>query len=404
MKIALVSQEYPPETAKGGIGTQTFIKAKGLSALGHEVHVISRSIDDARHELEDGAIHITRIPGFESHMPEMTDIVQWMSYSLLVAAELEMLHSRVCLDLVDFPEWAAEGYAYLLNRMPWKNVPAVIQLHGPLVLFGQVMSWPDRDSPFYKTGTFMEAACVQLADAVYSSSACSTKWIRDWYEPGKEDIPTIHLGIDTKAFAPRQAPRHDRPTIVFVGKIVRNKGVEELVEAAAVLAKDIPGLRLRLIGAGEPGLIGHLKEMALRHEASGLLDFAGFRSKDALPDELSRAHVFAAPSHYEGGPGFVYLEAMACGLPVIGCSGSGVDEIVASGQTGILVPPGDVKALEAALRKVLLDEPLRRQMGVNAREYVLRHADSMDCVRRLEAFYISVVQRAAKSREVLIHE
>ena len=90
-----------------------------------------------------------------------------------------------------------------------------------------------------------------------------------------------------------------------------------------------------------------------------------------LPEHLSRAHVFAAPSLYEGGPGFVYLEAMACGLPVIACAGSGAAEVVFPGENGLLVPPGDVDALADALRQLLGDAIGRAEMGERARRYVL---------------------------------
>jgi len=339
MKITLVSQEYPPETAKGGIGTQTLIKARGLSALGHQVFVVSRSLDEHRTETCDGSITVIRIPGFENNINEMTDIVQWLTYSTLVAAELQTLQQRVGLDLIDFPEWGAEGYVYLLNRTEWNCVPVVIQLHGPLVMFGHRLGWPEMNSPFCKTGTHMEATCVQLADAVYSSSQCSTQWIEQYYHPAKQTIPTIHLGIDTNKFCPQSVKKHKRPTILFSGKVVPNKGVEELVVAAANLAKDFPDLCLRLVGKGDENYIRYLHSKAENLGAPFLLQFAGFVRKEDLPGELSKAHVFAAPSWYEGGPGFVYLEAMACGLPVIGCSGSGIDEIITSGENGVLVPP-----------------------------------------------------------------
>jgi glycosyltransferase involved in cell wall biosynthesis len=391
MKVALVSQEYPPETARGGIGSQTYSKAKGLSSLGHEIFVISRSIDASRHVTIDGNITVIRLPGMEDIMPEMTDIVQWITYSAIVAAEIESLHKRVGLDIIDFPEWAAEGYTYLLNRTEWKSVPVVVQLHGPLVMFGQVMGWPDINSSFYKIGTQMEAACVQLADAVYSSSECSAQWIHKFYQPQKDNIPVIHSGINTKTFAPQPVEKNDNPTIIFTGKIVQNKGVQELVEAAANLAKEFPGLQLQLVGRGEENFIKELRQKAVALGAANILNLPGFISKEDLPRMLSKAHVFAAPSYYEGGPGFVYLEAMACGLPAIGCSGGGVDEIIFSGENGILVPPQNISALEDALRKILSDKKLLESMGVNARNYVLKECDSTDCIKKIEKFYASVI-------------
>jgi glycosyltransferase involved in cell wall biosynthesis len=118
----------------------------------------------------------------------------------------------------------------------------------------------------------------------------------------------------------------------------------------------------------------------------------GFVERERLPDELSRARVFAAPSRYEGGPGFVYLEAMACGLPVIACAGSGAAEVVIPGENGALVPPGDVPAVADALRKLLGGE--RDAMARRARAYAVEHADGERCLDRIEAFYRSVVDRS----------
>ena len=393
LKIALVSQEYPPETARGGIGSQTYTKAHGLAALGHQVFVISRSVDSIRTDSSIENITTIRIPGIEEYIPDMTEVVQWLTHSVVVAAEIEALHNRVKLDIIDFPEWAAEGYTYLLNRTTWNTIPAVVQLHGSLVMFSHVMNWPDKNSSFYKVGTHMEATCIQLADAVYSSSQCSAEWVVKYYDRERDNIPTIHLGIDTTLFAPQPVSKNDHPTIIFVGKIVQNKGIVELVDAAINLIADFPDLKLRIIGTGEENLVGQLARKADDAGAGNLLDFAGYKQKEELPVELSKAHVFAMPSHYEGGPGFSYLEAMACGLPVIGCDGSGVAEIITSGENGILVPPKDTRALEEALRNILTDKNLLNKMGCSARKYVLEYADSKICLQKLEAFYLSVVQR-----------
>lgn len=402
MKIVLVCQEYFPETARGGIGTQTFAKAKGLSALGHGVYVISRSLDSKRHEKEeDGIINIC-IAGIEDKITEMTDIVQWITYSTQVAAEIESLHTKENIDIIDFPEWAAEGYTYLLNRTPWKAIPSVIQLHGPLIMFSKILNWPSENSPFYRTGIHMESTCVQLADALYSSSECSTKWIRDYYNPGKEYIPTIHTGVDIDHFSPKHVEKYKRPTIVFVGKIVQNKGVEELVNACCSLVKEFPDLHLKLYGRTNLELKAKLTKIAVKNGADHLLEFPGFLIKDEMPYELSQAHVFAAPSWYEGGPGFVYLEAMSCGLPVVGCSGSGVEEIITNGKNGILVPPKDSKALENCLRKILTDNNFAVSLGTKAREYVIKEADNKLCVKKLEHFYESVIEKRKNVMEAAI--
>ncbi len=387
MRIALVSQEYPPETAHGGIGSQTHAKAHGLAALGHEVHVVSHSTDQGRREYRDGAVFVTRIPGADGRIPIHTDPVRWLTYSVEVAAAVAALHARSPLDVVDFPEWAAEGYVHLLNRTDWSRVPTVVHLHGPLVMFAHALGWPGLDSELYRVGTAMEGACVRLADAVVSSSRCSAEWCARHYGIDAGAVPVLHTGIDTDLFRPGGA-KAERPTVVFVGKIARNKGADVLVEAAVRIARDVPDLRLEMLGRGDPEFVGSLRERAAG--CPDLLNLPGFVHRQDLPVRLSRAHVFAAPSVYEGGPGFVYLEAMACGIPVIACSGSGASEVIRPGENGVLVPPGDADALADALRGLLTNPSRREAMGAQARRYAETEADSRTCIRRLEAFYAGV--------------
>ena len=126
---------------------------------------------------------------------------------------------------------------------------------------------------------------------------------------------------------------------------------------------------------------------------------SGLSAKEELPEVLSRANIFAAPSYYEGGPGFVYLEAMACGLPVIGCSGSGIDEIIQHELTGMLVPPKNVNALADALRRVLEDSEFAERLGMNARNYILKECDSDICLTKLEDYYYSVIKKCSIETE-----
>jgi len=397
MRIALVSQEYPPETAHGGIGSQTYAKAHGLAALGHEVHVLSSAVDNTGCEYWDGPARVTRIPGFRIDMPVYCEPIRWLSYSMRVAEAVWALHSRTPLDVVDFPDWASEGYVHLLNQTEWNHVPTVVQLHGPLVMFAHALGWPDVDSDFYRVGIAMEASCLRLADAVFSSSRCSVQWCAEHYGLDPERVPIIHAGVDTTLFGPRARSKRGRPTVIFVGRIDRAKGVDVLVEACRRLLGEYPDMHLRMLGEGNQELIDDLRSAALDCGGRDLLDLPGFVPRQDLPEQLAAADIFAAPSRYEAGPGFVYLEAMACGLPVIACAGSGVSETVVHEETGLLVPPGDVDALAAALRRLLRNPEERAVMGARARQHVLRTADSRVCLRRLESFYASVVRQRRTS-------
>jgi glycosyltransferase involved in cell wall biosynthesis len=355
------------------------------------VYVISHSADLEKHAARVGSVQVLRIPGFDGRLPIYTESVRWLTHSAEVAAAVAELHARAPLDVVDFPEWGGEGYIHLLNRTEWNHIPTVIQLHGPMVMLAHTIGWPEVDSEFYRVGTAMEGTCVRLADAVFSSSRCSADWCARHYGIERARIPILHTGIDTRLFHLLDVPKESRPTIIFVGKVVENKGVDVLLETACRLVDAHPDLQVRMLGRGDPGTMARLQDKARACGHPDLLDLAGFIGREALPAHLSRAHIFAAPSFYEGGPGFVYLEAMACGLPVIACEGSGAAEVVIPGENGFLVPSGDPDALKEALRLLLSDPAKCQSMGARAREYVVAEADSERCLERLEAFYLSVL-------------
>ncbi|MDQ1578785.1 MAG: glycogen synthase [Microbacteriaceae bacterium] len=390
MRIGLVSAEYPPDTAHGGIASQTYRKAHGLTRLGHAVHVISRSADGQYRRERDDDVDVTRLGDLHGGVASHTDVADWITHSTQIATELARAHAESPYDIIEFAEYGAEGYVYLLNRTEWNRVPVVVQLHGPLAMLAHEIGWPAIDSDLYRVGTHMEATCVRLADGVYSSSATSADWCAAKYGRPRRDFEVLHSGVDVGAFRPGLTEKDDRPTIVFVGRIARSKGVDALVEAALSLAGARPGLRVRLIGSDDDDLGDQLLERAAAAGHPDLLEFRGFVRSAELPKELGRAHVFAAPSIYEGGPGLVYLEAMACGVPVVACNGSGVEEIISDGVSGALVPPGDHDALVATLGRLIDDRAIRDAMGEAGRRFVVEHADTRECMRRLEALYVRV--------------
>ncbi|MEU6324312.1 glycosyltransferase [Streptomyces sp. NPDC047009] len=175
----------------------------------------------------------------------------------------------------------------------------------------------------------------------------------------------ITPGVDTDRFTPG-APASRRPrTLLYVGRMDRSsawKGVDVLVRAFAQLAAELPDARLRLVGDGDalPGLRALAAELGVgdRVEASGAL------LGDALVDAVRSAAVLALPSLTEAESfGMALVEAMACGTPVVGSDVGGIPHVIADGETGLLVPPGDPAALAAALSKLLTDGALADSMG-----------------------------------------
>lgn len=163
----------------------------------------------------------------------------------------------------------------------------------------------------------------------------------------------------------------DPARIAFVGRLSREKGVYDLLEAAARLRTEFPRMRLELAGEGDADAIAR---RAHRLGIGGQVLIRGWCDAPERERLLARAGVFALPSHAEGLP-MSLLEAMSSGCPVVASRVGGIPDAVRDGSDGLLVPAGDVAALALALRRVLGDHELAARLGASARVSVAcRHS------------------------------
>src|SRR5262249_47167930 len=137
-----------------------------------------------------------------------------------------------------------------------------------------------------------------------------------------------------------------------------NKGIETVFSAVMRLRPKFPNIRLQVLGTGDDGLEGELRQRARREGAQANFEFHGFIDPQGLPQFYRPAHVFCSPAMYEGGVANVYLEAMASGCPVVASVAGGAPEAVTHEETGLLVSPGDADTAAAALDKILSDKAL----------------------------------------------
>lgn len=385
MNVCLVSQEYPPHLV-GGIGTQTFLKAQGLARLGHQVHVVTSSPDGERGRWNDGDVLVHQVGDAGADTPFSLPALHWFSHSQAVAAKLYELQDDLAFDIVEFPEYGAEGFVYLLDSDEHRNVPVVVMLHGSLAMFAERTGWPEAGSPFQRFGTFMEETVVRGADLLLAASENIAEfWALRGIAP--ERIRVTHTAVDTDAFAPHPAARNGGAEVLFVGRIDDEKGVLDVVGAVAGLVERHPGLRCRIVGTGEPEDEGVLR---LRIALSGLesrVELVGHVPHDKLPPEYARCDVFAAPAPRDHGLASVYLEAMACARPVVASTTGGAPEAVVDGETGFLVSPSDDGDLERALDLLLSSPELRVRLGRSGRARVLERFSVERLTQRTLAAY-----------------
>jgi glycosyltransferase involved in cell wall biosynthesis len=400
MNICLVSQEYPPETAWGGIATQTRTKAQALARLGHHVQVLTRAAEpgpDMRVE-GDGAVTVHRMqpPGFD--FPLYSEPSYLLGYTWHVLRALDRLMTVTPFDVLDFPDFGGEGFAYQVERRAWNWVPVVVQLFGPLAMFAEHMGWPSKGGRYHQVGIFLEEFSLRRADGVTAGSAAVADLASRSYGIPRDAIEVIHAGVDADAFQPGNGrrPAAERPTVLFVGYVVENKGAHILVEAILRLRHKYPTIHLQLVGPASR-LVEQLEPHIRSQGAQANIELVGFVESPRLPEYYRAADVFCMPvAEYEAFAQ-VYLEAMACGCPVVASTAGGTPEAVVDGQTGVLVPPGDVEATAAALDRLLGNAALRRQMGQEGRRRVESYFALEPFGRRVLAAYHKAIERSRQS-------
>jgi phosphatidylinositol alpha-1,6-mannosyltransferase len=185
----------------------------------------------------------------------------------------------------------------------------------------------------------------------------------------------IRNGVHVARFRqPAPAPAKRGPTILATGGVKARKGTHLLIEALARVRQRVPDAQLVVTGIQlEPDYLAKVQEQARALGLAECVHLPGQVSEEELRGWYQHADVFALPSLTVGekfeGFGLAFLEASACGLPVIGTTGSGVAEAVRDGETGLLVPQNDVPALADAITRVLTDADLRARLGAAGRAY-----------------------------------
>jgi len=181
------------------------------------------------------------------------------------------------------------------------------------------------------------------------------------------NISVVHCGLDHERYRPT-APKADRPTVAFVGRLRRYKGVDVLLDAFARVVHDVPDAVLEVIGDGPHRGVLEARARQLGLDPERQARFRGFVPAATKVEILSSAHVSVCPSPKEGW-GLTVVESNACGTTVVASRSPGLVDSVRDGKTGLLVPHGDAAALAAAVTTVLTDAPLRARLEVEARAW-----------------------------------
>lgn len=393
MRVDVISREYPPEIY-GGAGVHV---AELVRALRTRLDVRVRCFGQPRQEAET---HAYLVPGaLSSANPALATL----GVDLAIADDVEGA------DLVHSHTWYANAAGHLAQLL--HNVPHVVTAHS----LEPLRPWKaEQLGGGYRVSSWIEKTAFESANAVIAVSDGMRRDILRCYPSLDEaKVTTIHNGIDLERWQrtiDHEAVRGlgidpDRPTIVFVGRITRQKGLPYLLEAARRLPADVQ----LVLCAGAPDTPEILREVqngvaALQTERTGVVWIERMLAPRELAAVLSHATTFVCPSVYEP-LGIVNLEAMACGVAVVGTNTGGIPEVVDDGVTGRLVPieqlddgtgtPLDperfVSDLARILTEVVADPEAAARMGEAGR----RRAEELFAwdriAERTDALYRSLV-------------
>jgi phosphatidylinositol alpha-1,6-mannosyltransferase len=370
----LVTRDYfPPQV--GGISTMMW---ELCAHLGPER--VSCLVGLLPPKLVDSSMPESDITIHRSHLP-------FARSPLCKLAALATTWPRVLLpnrpDLLQFATCDDAYWGIWLRRM--LGLPYVVYAHGNDVLSAAASHWtaPRR--------------ALRGAAAVFANSHYTADLLKSQIGTRTERVQVVHPGCDPQEFSPGEPDRtgfahlpalHDAgPVLLTVGNLVERKGHDLVIQCLPALRQSFPKLRYVIVGAGphQPALETLATELGVREAVC----FAGRVPRSALPDFYRRCDVMVMPSrvrsahHDVEGFGIVFVEANACGKPVIGGRSGGMTDAIRHGENGFVVEPGDTGHLMQHLRMVLADRELAARLGANGRRRVEAELSWSAAARRI---------------------
>jgi starch synthase len=337
MQVAVLTREYPPEIY-GGAGVHVDFLTRELRRL---VEVSVHCFGQPR-------------PGARAYQPPAT-LAEANQALRTIAVDLEMAQAVGGCDVLHSHTWYANMAGHLAAQL--HDVPHVLTAHS----LEPLRPWKaEQLGGGYRISSWVEYTAYRHAEGVIAVSQGMRSDVLEVYpfvDPAR--VHVVHNGIDTAMYRPvaerdvldRYGIDADRPYLLFIGRVTRQKGVPHLLHAAHRLE---PGVQL-VMCAGEPDTPELAAEVAgeveaLQAERGGVVWITDTLPREELVQLLSHAAVFCCPSVYEP-MGIVNLEAMACQVPVVASAVGGIPEVVADGETGLLVPydADDPAGFEAGL-------------------------------------------------------
>ena len=345
MKIALVS---PYDWAlPGGVNRHVSNLAEQFIRIGHDVRVVA-----PRSRRQSGDPEYLTVIGESMVGLPASGSVANVCLSFNLGPRVKTLLARESFDIVHTHEPFMPLLPFQFLR--YSNATNIATFHAAR----------EGGSRLYAYAHFILQPWWQRIHGRITVSPSSLRLIGKHFASQYRIIPN---GVDCSFFSqasPIKEFMDEKRNILFLGRLEKRKGLPFLLEAFALLKRDMPDTRLIVVG-GDGGLRAACERYI---EDKGLQDviFTGYVPEEAKPSYLKTAHVYCAPNTGGESMGIVLLEAMAAGAPIVASGIEGFADVLSSGRDGLLFPPRDIEALSEALKRVLSDQALREKVGAQA--------------------------------------
>jgi glycosyltransferase involved in cell wall biosynthesis len=278
-------------------------------------------------------------------------------------------------DLVSF-QWLFPASFWLRSFIRSSGLPVVLTGHG-------------TDIHLATKGIFKKFAnrALKKADALTVNSNYMKSILKDNILPPRAEV--IYVGSDSVKFYPGPTKPSESKTILYVGRLIKQKGIDLLVEAFVEIVKQVPDAKLEIIGYGpEKESIQAILRSNNLEKSVTMVDAV---PHDALPQIYGRSRVLLLPALIPEGLGMTPAEAGLCGVPTLTFGLGGTKEIVINGKTGLIVEPTR-EALRGGLLKLLTDDALVDELGRNAREFLLDVISWPQIAQKFDKLFCDVVE------------
>jgi glycogen(starch) synthase len=369
-RIMMLSWEYPPVVV-GGLGRHVHALATSLVAAGHEVTVVTRHAPGAPMEEYAEGVRVVRAPEDPPTFPLNTEnLLAWtMAFNHTLTRAALRAADSADYDVIHAHDWLVTHTAVTLKEH--LDLPLVATIHATEA--GRHQGWlPEAMNK-----------CIHSVEYWLAHEACRvivcSEYMR-WEISRLLDTPTnrtdvVPNGVNMSVWqAPTRAVLAARsrfagegPLVGYAGRLVYEKGVQDLLAAVPALRAANPGVRVVIAGDGP--YKGELLEQIRRQRLHRAVSFTGFLSSGELPALMAATDALVVPSIYEPF-GMVALEGASAGAPLAVATTGGLAEIVQSGETGVTFPAKTPDALAASVGALLNDEPFARRVARRAKAMV----------------------------------